>query len=110
MKWQDEGYSLEMQSLGRRAVVFAYDKRGNFAGRADLSFGTHFYQGRHDSLFVPIEHRRKGLASAMYDLIERTTGKFIIKAEDGGSSLGDLFWEARLSKLSKNHPALEHNF
>lgn len=107
MSWKEEGYTLELVSQDKFISVYAHDENGRLAGYAHFIKGPDFLEAREhesDSLFVKEEHRRKGLAQAMYDLAEEKSGMPLIPSEHL-SGRGRLFWQARLKSLRKDHPA-----
>jgi GNAT superfamily N-acetyltransferase len=104
--WKKEGYSLHFKPHPQDESYFevhAKDPQGKPAGRAMFQ---HHEDGQHIQSYddglefhetvvavhVPIEHKRKGLASAMYQFAEQQTGKKLKnvnenKRTDGGKAL-----------------------
>lgn len=99
--WKKEGYKLKMNSdvnyYGTPVmhIQAVHPKHG--------IVGESFIENRGDHLFpheteVHEDHRRKGLASAMYDLAERHTGSQLQPSIHDQSDDAKALWENRLNK------------
>jgi 8-oxo-dGTP pyrophosphatase MutT (NUDIX family)/GNAT superfamily N-acetyltransferase len=90
--WKKEGYTFKhvpqmtgtCSTCGKNTIneayVYAYDKNGNYVGGLIYGNTQSGPSHAHDTLvsrdtYIKEEHRRKGLASAMYALVEKETGK-----------------------------------
>ena len=109
--WKKEGYRLEhhIDKDGFHNVT-AYDKESNPVGYASFTYDykpdpteSHLVIGDHLKgwdVKVHPNHQRKGLASAMYDLAEKMSGKKILQG--GTTPEGSAFWEARKRNFNKS--------
>jgi len=107
--WQKEGYTLQhsVDNHGFHSVT-AYDPRSNVVGEAQfknvrlpskhgvtLTDSPHHLQGW--SVNVHPDHQRKGLASAMYQMAEKASGKKIIRGST--TPEGYKLWEGKKGKF-----------
>ena len=101
-----QGYKLVME-IGPQndPLVVARDSAGKKIGNLDISghyteavegYGVRAKDAKvlQGDVFVDEAHRRKGLASAMYDFAEKTLGKKF-KPSGVRTEAGDAFWAAR---------------
>lgn len=91
--WEKEGYRIEHGPRNGGYRVEAHSKDGKRVGYADFTFR---YEGAHRKIYpefteIHPEHRRKGLASAMYKTVETATNLKVIPSEQQ-SSQAELLW------------------
>lgn len=113
--WKKEGYKItvrpiEPNQVGLKNVfVDAHDKKGNHVGHVGFSQNwanaNAVAPGRDMTaglVTVQPQHRRKGLATAMYDAAQRAS-KLKVKPDEPGhqSDLGRAFWAARKARLKR---------
>lgn len=82
--WQKEGYRLEHSRdlNGQSHQIHAYSPKGEKIGEARIKEeSSHLVHHPEHELYINPSHRRKGLATAMYNLIENKTGKKIKPSE-----------------------------
>lgn len=96
---EDEG-----DGLGRTRMMHAVSHDGQYLGKT--FFGNHpTVPGHLEGAFeVHPEHRRKGIASAMYDWAEELGGKPMAPA-DSHSDYAEAFWKARNARTASVAPA-----
>jgi ribosomal protein S18 acetylase RimI-like enzyme len=77
--WKKEGYNISVHPYSDEdhLRIVAHDNDGNLVGQVDFSHDHEYPNILVDNAKVDKEHRRKGLASAMYSLAEKHSGKKI---------------------------------
>lgn len=108
--WKKEGYRLEHhQDKDGYHNVSAYDNKNNLIGFAQFTYdytpdedGPGLVAGDLKGWDVKVHpnHQRKGLASAMYELVEEKSGKKIIPG--GTTDEGSNFWNQPNRKFGKS--------
>ena len=105
--WRAEGYLLTIREEAGFFRVCAFSKTGPLVARADFKYHTTMtgwteITGDKTKLEVCTvevqeDHRRKGLASAMYDLVEEYTGAKVLNGIGTISQSPDAqaFWKNR---------------
>jgi len=88
--WQKEGYTLTHQKQNDLSTITAHTKDGEVAGM--YSFNHHPHHLEADDAWTDIDHRRKGLASAAYQLIESKTRKKIKSMPHRMQPDGEALW------------------
>jgi 8-oxo-dGTP pyrophosphatase MutT (NUDIX family)/GNAT superfamily N-acetyltransferase len=108
--WKKEGYSLRHKKDKHGFHnVYAYDKNGKQVGIAKFSYYLEPDQNNTSleikglkgwELQVDPEHRRKGLATAMYKLAEEKSG---LKIKPGVlTDMGEIFWSQKNREFGEN--------
>lgn len=102
--WREEGYSIKIDDGfehkdGTEYVVDVFDPNGAEAGY--FKFNHWYSHPMHGEIIHVMEaevftkHRRKGIATAVYDLMEEKLGIKIHKEEDQQSPLAKKLWNSR---------------
>lgn len=102
--WKNEGYRIRVgegfdHRDGTEYVVDVFDSNEEEA--AYFKFNHWFNHPMHGEIIhvmeaeVYTDHRRKGIATAVYDLMEETLGIKIHKESDQQSDLAKSFWVSR---------------
>lgn len=105
--WKEEGYVIKLgegfhHRDGVEYVVDVFDSNGNEA--AYFKANHWFNHPVHGEIIhimeaeVMTKHRRKGIASAVYDLLEETLGLSIHEEPDQQSPSAKALWVSRKSK------------
>jgi GNAT superfamily N-acetyltransferase len=96
--WKKEGYRLRIEgepSEGNTFTVHAEDRKGGSVGYATFHHkGSHLHPA---DVEVNLRHRRKGLASGMYEHAENKT-KTKIKPSEHQSKDAKAMWASRVNK------------
>lgn len=110
-QWVKEGYSLDLKTLNDEDwVITARDKDGNQVGEYEFSSSI---DGLNDEQIASMSpstdeaHRRKGLASSAYDMIEEKTGKKI-RPDSALTEGGKALVKSRNRKKASGKGLLEH--
>lgn len=104
--WRDEGYRITHEMIPTTDLsdhdqrlypdgclrISAFDRHGNKVGHlgVDCNYKKQYAMPR--GAFVEDEHQRKGIATAMYELAERISGKTLIPQEGHQSKEAKAFW------------------
>lgn len=97
MKWKEEGYSIivdERNDWGRgreTIVIIAKHPSHGIVGYANFAYNNNIPEIKPWYTVIQSEHRRKGLATAMYLCVEEITG-LKLQPSDDQSSDAKLFW------------------
>lgn len=102
--WKEENYVIKISDgfthrEGTEYVVDVYDANGEEC--AYFKFNHWLNHPHHGEIIhvmeaeVMKEHRRKGIATAVYDLIEETLGIKIHHEPDQQTDLAKVFWKNR---------------
>jgi ribosomal protein S18 acetylase RimI-like enzyme len=106
--WQVEGYTLKLEDSGDGFFrVLSFSKSGDLVGVATFKFASDLQDwtitpNLHNlevcTVEVKEDHQRKGLASAMYDLIENHTNAKILNGIGTIHQTEDAkrFWQKRI--------------
>ncbi len=104
--WKEEGYSIKIgegfhHKDGTEYVVDVFDAQGNEAGYFKVNHWiNHPVHGEILHIMeaeVYTKHRRKGIATAVYNLLEETIGIKIHQEPDQQTSLAKALWKSRNS-------------
>lgn len=95
-----EGITISHEEIAsshpnKKAIdVFAHDRHGNQIGRATVEHSKYSHSKHAEVLDVEVkpEHRRKGVATAMYQHAEQVTGRELKPSKDRTES-GTKFWQ-----------------
>lgn len=99
MKWKAEGYSIfieERNDWGRgRETIIVLAKHPDYGivGSATFAYNKNIPEIKPGNTIINDNHRRKGLATSMYLLVEEITG-LKLQPSDDQSSDAKLFWNS----------------
>lgn len=82
--------------------LYAVSLRGDVVGA--FLFGRGNDSSMEVAAMVSPEHRRRGIASAAYDAVERFTGEPLARRPSGLSESASAFWSARQARLRTTKP------